>query len=369
MTALTVPSPTFDESRAQSFADGLLEKINHASLALMISIGHRTGLFDTLCQLDWSTANQIADAAELNERYVREWLGAMVTGQIIEYQSDSRTYRLPPEHAAYLTRDAGANNIAQTMQWFSVLGGVEDKVTDKFKSGGGVHYCEFHRFHEVMASESDNTVVNALREHILPLVPGLIDQLQHGINVLEIGCGSGRATCRLAELFPNSHFTGYDLCEDAIEAGLRTQQDKGLTNATLATRDISNLQGTNQFDLVLAFDVIHDQKAPSVVLANVWNVLKPNGVFLMQDIAASSYLEKNVDHVLGPFFYTISTMHCMTVSLAQDGAGLGTVWGEELAVKMLDDAGFVDIQVRQLPHDIINNYYVMTRPEAHEDRQ
>ena len=248
------------------------------------------------------------------------------------------------------------------MQWFSVLGGVEGKVTEKFKNGGGVHYCEFHRFHEVMASESDNTVVGALRDHILPLAPGLIDRLQSGIKVLEIGCGSGRATCRLAELFPNSSFTAYDLCEDAIEAALRTQREKGLTNAKLAAQDISNLTETNEYDLVLAFDVVHDQKAPDVVLANVWKTLKPNGVFLMQDIAASSYLEKNIDHVLGPFFYTISTMHCMTVSLAQDGAGLGTVWGKELAVKMLGEAGFVDIDVHQLPHDIINNYYVTTRP-------
>ena len=107
MTALTVPPPTFDENRAESFATGLLEKINHASLALMISIGHRTGLFDTLTQLDWSTSGQIAEAAQLNERYVREWLGAMVTGRVVEYRSDDHTYCLPAEHAAYLIRDAG----------------------------------------------------------------------------------------------------------------------------------------------------------------------------------------------------------------------------------------------------------------------
>ena len=362
MTAPTDTTTRFDETRAESFAEGLMAKINDASLALMTSIGHRTGLFDALAQLDWVSSDRIAEFAGLNERYVREWLGAMVTGRVVEYRTDDRTYRLPAEHAACLTRSAGGNNIAQTMQWFAVLGGVEDKVIDKFKHGGGVHYCEFDRFHEVMASESDNTVVNALREHILPLVPGLIDQLQLGIRVLEIGCGSGRATCRLAELFPNSTITGYDLCAEAIEAGQQIRQARGLSNATLAVNDITNLRETGEFDLVLAFDVIHDQKAPAVVLANVFKALRSGGVFLMQDIAASSHLENNMDHVLGPFFYTISTMHCMTVSLAQGGDGLGTVWGEELAAKMLGEHGFVAIEIRQLPHDIINNYYVMTRP-------
>ena len=362
MTVATQTHTDFDHARAESFANRMVDNINQASLALMTSIGHRTGLLDALARLDWPTSDALADAADLDERYVREWLGAMVTGRIVDYNPDRRTYQFPAEHAACLTRDAGGDNIAQTIQWFSVLDGVEDKVVDSFKNGGGVHYCHFDRFHEVMASESDMTVVGALREHILPLVPGLIDQLHAGINVLEIGCGSGRATCRLAELFPNSTFTAYDLCDDAIAAGQQTKQAKGLTNAILAVNDITHLRESSEFDLILAFDVIHDQKSPAVVLENVYSALKPGGVFLMQDIAASSYLQNNMDHMFGPFFYTISTMHCMTVSLAQGGQGLGTVWGRELAVEMLDHAGFTDVNVHELPHDVINNYYVMKRP-------
>ena len=135
----------------------------------------------------------------------------------------------------------------------------------------------------------------------------------------------------------------------------------GLGNIRFATRDITQLDEPQRYDLVTAFDVIHDQKAPTIVLEQIYGAIKPGGTFLMQDIRASSHVEKNVDHPIGPFLYTISTMHCMTVSLAQEGEALGTVWGEELALRMLKDAGFTDIRVEKVEHDFINNYYIMTK--------
>jgi 2-polyprenyl-3-methyl-5-hydroxy-6-metoxy-1,4-benzoquinol methylase len=212
-----------------------------------------------------------------------------------------------------------------------------------------------------MAAESAQTVVAALTKHILPLSPGLRDQLQAGIQALDIGCGSGKAICKLAELFPNSHFTGYDICEDAIAAARAEASQLNLTNVTFETRDNTQINEVDHYDLLTAFDVIHDQKSPSIVLEQVYQAIKPGGTFLMQDIRASSFVEKNLDHPLGSFLYTISTMHWMTVSLAQDGAGLGAVWGEELALKMLNDTGFAGVQVETLDHDPINNYYIMNK--------
>ena len=138
-------------------------------------------------------------------------------------------------------------------------------------------------------------------------------------------------------------------------------REQGLSNATFLTRDITELDEPETYDLVTAFDIVHDQKDPVSVLANIYAVLKPGGRFLMQDIAGSSYLEKNTDHPIGAFGYTISTMHCMTVSLAQGGAGLGAMWGEELAEKMLTDAGFTGLTKHKLDHDFINVYYVMSK--------
>ena len=356
MTQLSTPQ--IDEAKSEAFAEKMLGVLNSAAVALMASIGHRTGLFDKMAELPPSTSTQIAEKTGLNERYVREWLGAMVTGGFVEHDPQHETYVLPKEHAAWLTRAAGSDNIASTTQWVAVMASVEDHITGCFKNGGGAQYCQYNRFHEVMAEESGHTVVSALFEHILPLDPGLPDRLKQGIDVLDVGCGAGRAMNLLAETFPASRFTGFDLCPDAIEAAQAEARRRGTNNIGFEAKDVAKLNGARKFDLITAFDAIHDQADPKGVLRGINQALKPNGLFLMQDIAASSHLHKNMDHPIGPFLYAISTMHCMSVSLARDGAGLGTVWGEELARDMLAEAGFGSVEIKRLPHDIINSYYL-----------
>ncbi len=352
---------TFDAAHAEAFAGRLVDVVNNAGIALMTSIGHRTGLFDAMSQLPPATSNEIAFAAQLNERYVREWLGAMVTAGFVEYDPEGQSYTLPPAHAAHLTRAAGGDNIAQTLQWIAVLGGVEDRIVDCFKQGGGVPYDAYKRFHDVMADESAMTTVGGLTDHILPIVNDLTHELGRGIDVLDIGCGKGRAMSALARTYPSSNFFGYDLCEEAIESGRAEASD--LTNLTLRTEDVAKLPDEDRFDLITAFDAIHDQASPDVVLANIYRALKPGGVFLMQDIAGSSHVENNIDAPLAPFVYTISCMHCMSVSLEQGGMGLGAAWGEEKAIEMLEEAGFELVSKQQLDHDILNTYFVARKPE------
>ena len=348
-----------DQSKADAFADRMLSILNEGALALMCSIGHRTRLFDVMSGLSPSTSGQIADAAELNERYVREWLGAMVVGRIVEYEPDNKVYRLPPEHAAFLIRTAAPDNMAVFAQYIPLLGTVEDQIVACFQKGGGVPYSAFGRFHEVMAEDSGQTVVAALMDSILPLVPGLIEDLEKGIEVLDVGCGSGRALTLMAKSFPASRFTGYDFSQEAIARGKMAAQKQGLTNLRFEVKDVTSLEITDHFQLITAFDAIHDQVYPDRVLKEIANALGPNGTFLMQDIAASSQVYKNIDHPVGPLLYSISVMHCMTVSLAANGAGLGTMWGEEKARELLQEAGFTKIDVQKLPHDFQNAFYII----------
>jgi len=248
------------------------------------------------------------------------------------------------------------------MQFVSVLGGVEDELVKCFESGGGVPYERFHRFHEVMAEESAQTVVAALGDHILPLADGLCAELERGIDALDIGCGSGRAVCAMAAAFPNSRFAGYDLCDEAVVSARAEAKRQGLKNVRFEASDVTDVGEHNKYDLITAFDAIHDQAHPQIVLQQILAALKPGGTFLMQDILASSHLEKNFENPLASFLYSISTMHCMTVSLAQGGVGLGTCWGRELAETMLRDAGFEGITVEKLPHDDMNYYYIARKP-------
>jgi 2-polyprenyl-3-methyl-5-hydroxy-6-metoxy-1,4-benzoquinol methylase len=164
----------------------------------------------------------------------------------------------------------------------------------------------------------------------------------------------------MAQAFPRSTFIGYDFSAEAVAAGNATAEQMGLSNAHFEVQDVSKLNCASQFDLITAFDAIHDQAQPATVLRRIADALKPRGIFLMVDIAASSKLEENLDRMFGPWMYTISCMHCMTVSLALDGEGLGAMWGEQKALQMLDEAGFTKVEVKKIETDQFNNYYLAT---------
>jgi 2-polyprenyl-3-methyl-5-hydroxy-6-metoxy-1,4-benzoquinol methylase len=351
----------FDQAEAEAFAERLLEVLNGGAMAIMTSIGHRTGLFDAMAGLPPSTSEQIATAANLDERYVREWLGAMTVGKIVEHNPEDETYQLPQEHAAFLTRATSPDNIAAIAQYIPLMGSVEDGIVESFKHGGGLSYSAFARFHEVMAEDSGQTVVAALTDHILPLVPGLSERLEEGIDVMDVGCGSGRALNLMARTFPNSRFVGYDFSEEAIARARAEAEEHGTNNIRFEVKDAAKLDEQASYDLITTFDAVHDQANPASVLKGISDALKDDGVYLMQDIAGSTHVHKNLDHPIGPLLYAISTTHCMTVSLAQGGEGLGTMWGEEKAREMLKEAGFTEVEVKQLPHDFTNNYFIITK--------
>ncbi len=357
-------SQNFDTTKANAFAERFLTVLNDASLCLMSSIGHRTGLFDAMKRLNGATSEEIARETGLNERYVREWLGAMVTGGIVEVEPESKTFRLPAEHAAFLTREAGADNVAVFAQYIPLLGSVEDEIVECFKHGGGVPYERYPRFHAVMAEDSGQSVMSSLESYVLPLIPSISARLNEGARLLDIGCGRGAVIRRLAVLFPTAHFEGYDLSVEAIDYAREEARKKGLSNVEFVARDLSDFDQTaepNRFDFVTTFDAIHDQAKPLNVLKGIYKTLKSDGVYIMQDIRASSEVHKNIGHPIGTFLYTVSCLHCMTVSLAQGGEGLGAMWGEEKTKDYLAKAGFRSVETNQLKHDIQNNWYVVMK--------
>lgn len=346
-----------DAEKSAAFGGRLVGMMNDAAMMLMASLGHRTGLFDAMSALPASTSGEIAEAAGLSERYVREWLGAMTTGGFVEHDPETKTYRLPPEYAAWLTRSAPMN-VAASAQFYAVLGTAEDEVVRAFRDGKGVPYSAYPRFHEVMAEESAQTVVAGLDEHILPLAPEFVTRLESGIDVLDIGCGAGRALMHLAARFPNSQFLGYDLSPEAVAMARSDAKSRGLNNVRYEVRDLAEMDERAAFDMITAFDVIHDQAKPDAVLANVRRALRPAGLYLMQDISCAGRHHQDREHMFGPFLYTISCMHCMSVSLANGGPGLGAAWGKTKALEMIGEAGFENVNVETLPHDPLNFYYI-----------
>jgi SAM-dependent methyltransferase len=349
-----------DEARAEEFAGRLLDLYSSGMLTFMVDLGNRTGLFEAAAHGP-ATSEGLAARAGLTERYVREWANSLTTGGVLTYDPVTREYALPPEHALCLT-GTGSANLAPMSRMVTLLGPYVGRVSEAFRHGGGVRYEEFRpEFTDVMDGAGRMGYDEQLVDGYLPLTGDLPARLAEGIRVADIGCGTGHCVNLLAAAFPRSELVGYDLAEDAIEAARAEAAEMGLANASFEVLDVTALPTEPGFGAVFAFDAIHDQAHPAAVLRRAHAALTPGGWFVMVDINAHSAVEDNVGNPFAPLLYGFSTLHCLTVSLAEGGSGLGTVWGREVAREMLGAAGFTDVVVHEAPGDPLNAVYVCRR--------
>jgi SAM-dependent methyltransferase len=349
----------FDKTRARAFGQLMVRHFEGASVVLMIEVGRRVGLFEVMAALPAATSGEIAARAGLSERYVREWLGAMVCGGLVEYDATAATYRLPREHAAMLTGPS-SRNLTTMAAMFPLLSRVVPDVADAFRTGAGVPYSAYQpEFTGLMDARSRPRYDEHLLKTYLALPDGLAARLERGLRVADVGCGTGYCLTLMAARFPASRFVGYDVSDAAIAEARASAATRGLTNVQFAVADAARLVPDEPFDLVTAFDAIHDQADPAGVLRRIRAALAPGGAFLMLDVCASSRLEDNAGTPMAPYLYTISTMHCMSVGLAGGGAGLGTAWGHQTATRMLREAGFTDVKLFERV-DAANSLYLAT---------
>ena len=348
-----------DKQRLQEFARKLFGFYTSGILTLMVDLGHKTGLFEAAAK-GAGTSEEIAARAGLNERYVREWLGAMATGGVFEYDAATRRFTLPAEHAACLT-GASSRNLAAGSQTVPMLAKRLPRVVESFRNGGGVSYAEYRPdFTEAQDASWRLLYDGLLIKGFLPAAKGLPERLQAGIRVADLGCGTGHAVNLMAREYPASTFTGYDFGEDAIARARAEAQAMGLANARFEALDVTRLPAGPAFDLITSFDAIHDQREPAAVLRRAAEALAPGGVYLMIEPKASSNLEDNIGNPFAPYMYGISVLHCLTVSLAEGGTGLGTCWGEQVARRMLAEAGLGRVEVVDAPGPQ-NSIYICRR--------
>ncbi len=347
-----------DTDRAKAFMSTMVNMMNAGSAAMMVSIGHRTGLFDSMATLSSVTSEQLATAADLNERYVREWLAAMASAGVVDFDADDNTFTLPEEHQALVTRSGGPLNLASTMQTIAHLGSVEDDVVEAFKTGAGVPYSRYTSFTGWMAEESAARFDAALLSEVVPAIDGAHEALSSGASLADIGCGTGHALLILAAEYPASTFVGIDFSQEAIDIATERAGDRGLENVSFIVSDAAQIDLDARFDFITTFDAIHDQAKPAAVLSNIAQALRTGGTYLCVEPKAHSSLVDNMAEPAATFQYTISTMHCMSVSIAGGGTGLGTAWGTELTTEFLNNAGFDDVEVVKVRSDRTNSYFV-----------
>src|SRR5689334_19287462 len=347
-----------DRAKARAFTQLMVRHLEGAAVTLMLEVGRRVGLFEAMAPMGAVTSAQLAEKSGLSERYVREWLAAMVCGGIVEYAAAEHTYRLPREHATALT-GSSMRNLTSMVEMFPLLNRVIPDVADAFRTGAGVPYSAFQPdFTGLMDRRSRPRYDELLFSTYLAKPEGLSARLDAGIRVADVGCGTGHCITLMARRFPKSNFVGYDISESGI-ANARAMA-AGVGNASFEVQDVARLETTTPFDLITAFDAIHDQADPAGVLRRIHAALAPGGTFLMLDVWASSELADNVGTPMAPYLYTMSTMHCMSVSLASGGPGLGTAWGHQAATRMLRDAGFADVRLFERV-DPANSLYVAQR--------
>ncbi len=339
-----------DPGKIAALAGRVLNDWGGAHIVALAYVGDRLGIYRALADRGPMTSQQIADRTGLNERYVREWASAMAASEYIEYDPSAEAFSLSPEQRVVLADEGGPGFLGGGFQYAQMCAEQVPQLMQAFQKGGGIPFADFGEIGEAIERLFGPGYESAAASQWLPELGDVYERIKAGAEVAEVGCGAGQALLPVARAFPNSRFTGYDIDEGSIlraktraaEAGVADRVSFELT----AAEDIPRREA---FDLVMAFNCIHDMANPRGALAGIHRALKPDGAFLWSEANVSGRLEENINP-LGRLLYATSAMHCMTVSLAHGGEGLGNVIGDEQAQELGREAGFSAFEKLSVEH-------------------
>ena len=303
-------------------------------------IGDRLGLFKAMADAGPLTVEQLAHKTGLSPRYVREWLGSMATAHYVEYDAAANSYLLTPEYAAALADDDSPFFIGGYFQMAQAAVTVAPQVAEAFKTGKGVTQSEYpSSFFEAAERNSRTRYLHKLLRKWIPAMPQVVERLKAGGTAADIGCGGGRAAIMIAQAFPAARLMGYDIHAESIERARRNAEAEGVADrVSFEALDGAQLPA-GKFDFVSTFDVVHDAVDPIGLMTAIRRSLKDDGTYMVQEVNVSDKLEENMKP-LGKMVYSVSTLYCMTTSLAHGGAGIGTAMGEKKARDLASVAGF-----------------------------
>lgn len=336
--------PSIDIDKLNAFIGRALTDLSAGYGGVMVSLGHRLGLYEAMAGAGPLSSREVAARANCAERYVREWLGSNVAGGYIQYHALSDTYELPPEHAIVL---ADKDSPAFVPTAWSVPASMwldEEKAVEAFRSGKGVPWGDHHgRLHCGVASFYRNAYRANLVQEWLPALRGVVAKLEAGALAADVGCGHGHSTSLMARAFPKTEFWGYDTHGASIEEATRLAGEAGLANASFATAraDQYPRQG---YDLICFFDCLHDMGDPVAAVAHAARALAPDGTVLLVEPFAGDSMGDNISPV-GRIYYASSATICCPHSVSDGGQlVLGAQAGEARLAEVFRKAGFTQFR-------------------------
>ena len=339
-----------DKTKMEGFREKVWGDLSGGMTIIMCHIGDSLGLFKELDANGPATSAELGKRAGVDERYAREWLAVLGSSGYLELDPPSKRYCLPPEHAPALAHEGGPMFQGGALEGFPAMLKPIDELLIAFRGGGGVSQSAFDEgWWEGMERFSDTWFENLLVQEWIPALPEVQAKLDGGIRVADVGCGRGRAPIKLAGAFPNSHFVGYDLFVPQLSVAADRAKETGVAGRVKFRKLDVALGLPEHYDLITAFDAVHDMADPGGALQAIRQALRPDGVFLMLETKCEDKPENNVGPIAA-LLYGYSLMYCMTTSLANGGQGLGRCGLPESRVRELcTEAGFS--KVRRLPFE------------------
>jgi 2-polyprenyl-3-methyl-5-hydroxy-6-metoxy-1,4-benzoquinol methylase len=347
---------TPDRKKAAALTRQVGVDFGAALTVALAHIGDRLGIFKLMADGTAVSIGTLAERTRLNERYLREWASTMAASGYLEYNAADETFRMNPEQAMVLAAENNTFFMAGAFQYAVACYRQIPKLAEAFRDGGGVPFTDFGAdIVEAIERLFHAGYETWVAKEWIPAAGDTHEKLLEGADVAEIGCGAGQCLIPVALEYPRSLFHGFDVDQASIDRARLKADRSGLAGRVVFERIAAEqLPFENRFDLVMAFNCIHDMAQPRQVLQTVRRIIKSDGTFLWSEARAGDKLEENLTPQ-GRTMYASSTMHCMTVSLAQRGEGLGSVIGPAKARMLALEAGFSSfskLPVKNPVHDI-----------------
>jgi SAM-dependent methyltransferase len=330
-----------DTAKLEAFAGQVFGDLAACYGGVMISIGDKLGLYECLAGAGPLTAADVATRSDCHERYVREWLNSQVAAGYIDYDPSSETYELSPEHAIVLADKESPACLSVAFNVAASMWADEELAVEAFRSGGGVSWGEHH--HRLFCGVAA-FYRNAYKAHLvaewLPALDGVVEKLEAGATVADVGCGYGHSTVLMAQAFPNSHFVGIDTHEESIVAARENAEEAGVADRVTFVVGAAADFAESSFDLICFFDCLHDLGDPVAAARQARSALAEGGTVMLVEPNAGARLEENVGPIARAY-YSASTVLC-TAHAISEGAddALGAQAGEERLAAVFSQAGF-----------------------------